>query len=102
PEAEPIRDEVRSFAQSIKDLPANEQREKLIETGYVMPHWPKPYGRDAGAIEQLVIEEEFAEAGIKRPQYGITAWNILTIIQHGNQDQMERWVLPALRQEVIW
>jgi 3-oxochol-4-en-24-oyl-CoA dehydrogenase len=102
PEAEPIRDEVRAFAESTKDLPADEQRDRLIETGYVMPHWPKPYGREAGAVEQLVIEEEFARAGIKRPAYGITAWNILTIIQHGNQDQLDRWVMPALRQDVIW
>ena len=67
PEAEAIRDEVRAFAQSIKDLPADEQRTRLIETGYVMPHWPKPYGRAAGAVEQLVIEQEFAAAGITRP-----------------------------------
>ncbi|MGV3758295.1 MAG: acyl-CoA dehydrogenase [Actinomycetota bacterium] len=102
PEAEPIRDEVRAFVDSIKGLSADEQRDRLIETGYVMPSWPKPFGRDAGAIEQLVIEEEFGAAGIKRPAYGITAWNILTIIQHGNQDQIDRWVLPALRQEVVW
>ena len=102
PEAEPIRDEVRAFAESIKDLGPVEQRNRLIETGYVMPHWPKPYGREAGAIEQLVIEQEFAAAGIKRPSYGITAWNILTIIQFGNQDQLDRWVRPALEQEVIW
>jgi alkylation response protein AidB-like acyl-CoA dehydrogenase len=102
PEAEPIRTEVRAFADSIKDLPADEQRTRMIETGYVMPHWPKPYGRDAGAIEQLVIEEEFAQAGVKRPQYGITAWNILTLIQYANQDQLDRWVQPALNQEVIW
>jgi alkylation response protein AidB-like acyl-CoA dehydrogenase len=102
PEAEKVRAEVRGFVESIKDLPAEEQRDELIETGYVMPHWPKPYGREAGAIEQLVIEQEFGAAGIKRPAYGITAWNILTIIQHGNQDQMDRWVLPALRQEVVW
>ncbi len=102
PEAEAIRDEVRTFAESIKDLSKEEQRAKLIETGYVMPNWPKPYGRAAGAIEQLVIEEEFARAGIQRPAYGITAWNILTIIQHGNQDQLDRWVLPALNQDVVW
>ena len=39
----------------------------MIETGYVMPHWPKPWGRDAGAVEQLVIEQEFKAAGITRP-----------------------------------
>jgi alkylation response protein AidB-like acyl-CoA dehydrogenase len=102
PEAESIRDEVRAFAESIKGLSADEQRAKLIETGYVMPHWPKPYGREAGAVEQLVIEQEFETAGIKRPSYGITAWNILTLIQYATQDQLDRWVLPALRQDVIW
>lgn len=102
PEAEAIRDEVKAFADSIKDLPADEQRTRLIETGYVMPQWPKPYGRAAGAVEQLVIEEEFGAAGIQRPGYGITAWNILTIIQYGTQDQLDRWVLPALNQDVIW
>ncbi|HUP86600.1 MAG TPA: acyl-CoA dehydrogenase [Acidimicrobiales bacterium] len=102
PEAEAIRTEVRAFAESIKSLSSDEQRDKLIETGYVMPHWPKPYGRDAGAVEQLVIEQEFETAGIKRPGYGITGWNILTLIQYANPDQVERWVMPALRQDVVW
>jgi alkylation response protein AidB-like acyl-CoA dehydrogenase len=102
PEAEPVRDEVRAFAAEIKDLDAPEQRARLIESGYVMPHWPKPYGRDAGAIEQLVVEQEFKAAGVSRPAYGITGWVILTLIQHGNPDQVERWVNPALNQEVIW
>ncbi|WP_426571388.1 acyl-CoA dehydrogenase family protein [Aquihabitans sp. McL0605] len=102
PEAEPIRAEVRAFAESIKDLPAAEQRTQLIDTGYVMPHWPKPYGREAGAVEQLVIEQEFERAGVKRPAYGITAWNILTLIQYATPDQAARWVRPALDQDVIW
>jgi hypothetical protein len=102
PDAEGYREQVRAFAESIKDLPGAEQRARMIETGYVLPHWPKPYGRNAGAVEQLVIEEEFAKTGIRRPGYGITAWNILTIIQYGTKEQLERWVLPALNQEVIW
>ncbi|HLI43022.1 MAG TPA: acyl-CoA dehydrogenase [Acidimicrobiales bacterium] len=102
PEAEPIRAEVRAFVDEVKQLPGEGRLERMIETGYVMPHWPKPYGRAAGAVEQLVIEEELAKAGIARPQYGITAWNILTIIQYGTADQLARWVLPALRQEVVW
>ena len=102
PEAEPIRAEVRAFAESIKNLSADEQRAKLIETGYVQPHWPKPYGREAGAIEQLVIEQEFEAAGIKRPGYGITGWVILTLVQYATDDQVARWVNPALNQEVIW
>jgi alkylation response protein AidB-like acyl-CoA dehydrogenase len=102
PEAESIRDEVRAFAARIKDLSPEEQRTELIESGYVMPHWPEPFGRAAGAVEQLVVEEEFAAAGVKRPSYGITGWNILTLIQYATDDQVARWVRPALEQEVIW
>ena len=102
PEAESIREEVRAFVASVADLSDDERRAKMVETGYAVPNWPKPYGREAGAVEQLVIEQEFGEAGISKPGYGITAWNILTIIQYGTQDQLDRWVLPALNQEVIW
>ena len=102
PEAEPIRDEVRAFAERVQGLDAAAQRAAMIETGYVMPHWPTPWGRDAGAVEQLVIEQEFRAAGVTRPQYGITGWVILTLIQHATEDQVARWVMPALRQEVIW
>ncbi len=102
PEAEPMRDGVRIFAERIHGLDAAAQREAMIETGYVMPHWPKPWGRDAGAVEQLVIEQEFKAAGVTRTQYGITGWVILTLIQHATEDQIARWVMPALRQEVIW
>ncbi|HEY8217609.1 MAG TPA: acyl-CoA dehydrogenase [Acidimicrobiia bacterium] len=101
-ESEPIRDEVRSFAQRIHAQDAADQRRALIESGYVMPHWPKPWGRDAGAIEQLVVEQEFAAAGVKRPSYGITGWVILTLIQHATEDQVQRWVAPALGQDVVW
>ena len=102
PEAEAFRDEVRAFAAGIKDLDADAQRDALIETGYVMPHWPAPFGRDAGAVEQLVIEQELTAAAITRPAYGITGWVILTIIQHATDDQIQRWVPQTLRQEVIW
>ena len=102
PEAESIRDEVRAFAAETAGLSPDEQRSRLIETGYVMPHWPTPWGRAAGAVEQLVVEQEFAAAGLKRPSYGITGWVILTLIQHGTPEQVERWVAPALRQDVVW
>ena len=62
-EAEELRTGIRADAAEIAALDKEAQREKLIETGYVMPHWPKPWGRAANAVEQLVIEEEFASAG---------------------------------------
>ena len=102
PEAEPVRDEVRAVANRLNQLDQAPRLDALIETGYVMPHWPRPWGRAAGAVEQLVIEQEFATAGIARPAYGITGWVILTLIQHASEEQVSRWVLPALRQDVIW
>jgi len=102
PEAEPIRASVRDFVGRVRDLDDAQRRSAMIESGYVMPHWPKPWGLDAGAVEQLVIEQEFAAAGVKRPAYGITGWVILTLIQHANEDQVARWVPSALSQDVIW
>ena len=102
PEAEQIRDEVRAFATKVSGLGPDQARAAMIEEGYAMPHWPKPWGRGAGAVEQLVIEQEFAAAGVKRPAYGITGWVILTLIQHATEDQVKRWVRPALNQELIW
>ncbi|ABK69489.1 acyl-CoA dehydrogenase [Mycobacterium avium subsp. hominissuis] len=102
PEAEELRTKIRADAAAIAALDKDAQLDKLIETGYVMPHWPKPWGRAADAVEQLVIEEEFRAAGIKRPDYGITGWVILTLIQHGTPWQIERFVEKALRKDEIW
>ncbi len=102
PEAEQLRSQVRADATKIAELDAEGQRDKLIETGYGMPHWPKPWGRAADAVEQLVIEEEFSAAGVKRPDYSITGWVVLTLIQHGTDWQIERFVEKALRQEEVW
>lgn len=101
-EAEELRTQIRADAAEIAHLDPKAQLDKLIETGYVMPHWPKPWGRAANAVEQLVIDEEFREAGVKRPDYSITGWVILTLIQHGTPWQVERFVAKALRQEEIW
>lgn len=102
PEAEPIRDEVVAFVSRIQGKTPDQQLEALLEEGYAMPHWPRPWGRAAAAVEQLVIEQEFKRAGIRRPAYGITGWVILTLIQHAGEDQIARWVRPALHQDVIW
>jgi len=102
PEAEGLRAEIsREFA-GWPDLDASALRERMIETGYLMPHWPKPWGRAADAVEQLVIEQEMAAAGIKRPDFGITGWVVLTLIQHGTGEQIERLVAAALRGDQVW
>jgi alkylation response protein AidB-like acyl-CoA dehydrogenase len=102
PEAEQLRTRIQADAAEIAALDKQAQRDKLIETGHVMPHWPKPWGLAADAVEQLVIEEEFRTAGIKRPDYGITGWVILTLVQHGTPWQIQRFVEKALRKDEIW
>ncbi|CUU56697.1 hypothetical protein Ga0074812_108225 [Parafrankia irregularis] len=102
PEVEAERPRVRRLAAELAALPAAEQRQRLIETGYVQPHWPKPWGIEAPAGLQLVIEEEFGAAGVARVNLSITGWVILTLIQHGSSDQVERWVRAALAGDEIW
>ena len=102
PEAEQIRAEVRADAERIGALGAEEQRRALVETGLLVPHWPKPWGREAGAVEQIVIDEELRAAGVKVPGLGITGWNILTVNQYATPDQVERWVFKSLMGEYVW
>ncbi|MET7772379.1 acyl-CoA dehydrogenase [Nocardia sp. NPDC005366] len=97
-----LRAAIRVDAERLAALEQTAQRDELIETGYVMPHWPRPWGRAANAVEQLVIEEEFTRAGVRRPDYSITGWVVLTLIQHGTPGQIERFVEKALRQEEVW
>ena len=101
-EAEHYREPTRSAVAEFLGLEGDARRARMLETGYVMPHWPAPYGREASALEQLVIEQEFEAAGLERPEYGITGWVILTIIQHGTEEQVGRWVQRTLEGEWIW
>jgi alkylation response protein AidB-like acyl-CoA dehydrogenase len=99
-EAEALRHEVRSFADRVRSLPSPDQRRAFIETGYVQPHWPQPWGRAASALEQLVIDQELA--GVARPNYGIGTWIMLTLIGAADADQIARWIRPSLEGEYRW
>jgi len=98
PEADRFRAHARAFVERYQQLPKEDRRRELVDSGYLMPHWPQPWGRDAGPIEQLVIEEEFR--GVRRPDLSISGWNTLTISQHGNDEQLERFVRPSLLGEI--
>jgi len=101
-EAEVIRSDVRGEAERIAALPRAEQRKALVESGLLVPHWPEPWGRAAGAVEQIVIDEELRAAGVKVPGLGITGWNIMTVHQYATPDQVERWVYKTLMGEYVW
>jgi alkylation response protein AidB-like acyl-CoA dehydrogenase len=78
------------------------KRKALVDTGLLTPHWPAPWGRGAGPVEQLVIDQELAAAGVWRPNLAVGAWALPTIIAHGNASQQERFVGPTLRGELTW
>ncbi len=65
PEAEALRAELdaRGGRSSPPWRTRRAQRRALADRGLLAPHWPTPWGRDAGAVEQLVIDQVCAEAG---------------------------------------
>jgi len=101
-EAEPIRGEVRGFLGGIRNLEPTEQRRRLAEAGYLVPYWPRPWGREARLVEQLVIEEEFEAAGIPRPDLVIGNWVLPTLIHYGTDAQKKRFIWPTLLGEISW
>jgi alkylation response protein AidB-like acyl-CoA dehydrogenase len=102
PEAEEYRTEVRALLEAVKDLTPREQRHRFAADGYLTPGWPRPFGRDAKALELLVIEEEFRAAKVQRANIGVGAWALPTLIVFGSAEQQERWIMPTLRGEINW
>nr|MDQ4007018.1 acyl-CoA dehydrogenase family protein [Actinomycetota bacterium] len=100
--AEQTREEVRRVAEALRDAPPDARRRGLADSGLLAPHWPQPYGRGAGAAEQLVIDEELERHGITRPNLLIAGWAVPTVIEHGTDAQRERFVRPSLRGEITW
>ncbi len=99
PEDDPRRGQVRAWIAAHPEPTARE----LAEAGYVAPHWPPPHGLAASPIEQLIIDEELARAGIRRPQNPIgIGWAGPTILEAGTPEQQERYLLPLLAGEEYW
>lgn len=99
-EAEQYRAAVREFVAEHDSTPVGDRRRLLAESGYLVPHWRTPFGLAAGAIEQLVIEDEMA--GVEQPNLGIGGWVLLTLTQQADENQIERWVMPSLLGDFQW
>jgi alkylation response protein AidB-like acyl-CoA dehydrogenase len=97
-----LQPEIASAVTEIAALPAEKQRVALAESGLLAPHWPRPYGREAGPAEQLLIDQEMAAAGVTRPDLVIGWWAAPTILEHGSPEQLERFVPPTLTGELFW
>ena len=97
--AEGGRADVRAFLDDLRARPKVEWNRRIADSGYLVPHWPAPWGRDAGPLEQIVVDEEFARARVRRPHLAVGAWALPTILVHGTEAQKARWVAPTLRGE---
>ncbi|MBB5162135.1 acyl-CoA dehydrogenase [Mycobacterium sp. AZCC_0083] len=102
PDTEKVRDEIRAEVAGLKEIPREERNVAIAEGGWVQPHLPKPWGRAATPIEQIIIAQEFATGAVKRPQMGIAAWIIPSIVAYGTDVQQQRFLPPTFRGEMIW
>ena len=99
-EAESFRRGAEAFVTSLMDTAPEEYQMTFARSGYLVPHWPEPYGRAAGAVEQLVVEGELSH--VERPSLGIGEWVLLTVLQHATVEQVERWIWPSLEGSLRW
>ena len=76
----------------------------LYEAGWLVPGWPPELGgRNATPTQQMIYFEELARRDVPRslnPQ-GLSIC-APSIVDHGTDDQRERWVYPTLRAEITW
>ena len=102
PDTEKTRDEIRAEVAGLKEIPREERNTAIAEGGWVQPHLPKPWGRAATPIEQVIIAQEFATGKVKRPAMGIAAWIIPSIVAYGTDEQKQQFLPPTFRGEMIW
>ena len=96
---DPRRMAVRTW---LADHP-NPTGRQMSEAGYVVPHWPAPWGLDANPMHQVIIDEEFERAEVKRPDNAIgIGWAAPVILMAGTQAQQERYLPPILSGDEYW
>src|SRR5438445_11774243 len=99
PEADPRRAEGRGW---LTEHPSPSGRQ-LADAGYVVPHWPPPWGMDAEPELQLIIDDELRRAGVSRPINPIGIGHCgPVLLLHGNDEQRQRYLPPMLAGEEIW
>jgi 3-oxochol-4-en-24-oyl-CoA dehydrogenase len=101
-EAEPLRREVRRQVAAVAALEGRERVAALAEGGWVQPYLPRPWGRAAGPLEQVVIHQELRAAGVRPPALMIGAWVAPSLAAHGTPEQRERFLPPTLRGDIVW
>jgi alkylation response protein AidB-like acyl-CoA dehydrogenase len=104
--ADAVRAEVRAWLKDNwdPDLGLVEWRNKLADSGWGAPHWPKEwYGRDLPAALVPVVDEEFERAGaVGVAKMGIRTLAAATILAHGTDLHKEKFLRRILTGEDTW
>jgi alkylation response protein AidB-like acyl-CoA dehydrogenase len=101
-EAAPVRASVRAELAAIAAIDPAHHAKRLADAGWVTPHLPRPWGRDASPLEQVVIAEELRSAGLKPASLIIGAWVVPALVQYGTPEQQQRFLPATLRGETVW
>jgi hypothetical protein len=102
PDTEKLRAEIRAEVAALKAMDREPRKVELAEAGWVLPYLPRPWGRAASPVEQIIIAQEFTSGRVKRPQVGIAAWVIPSIVAFGTDEQKQRFLPPTFRGEMVW
>jgi alkylation response protein AidB-like acyl-CoA dehydrogenase len=97
-----LRAGIREELCVIAGLSAAERAQRLAADGWVVPHLPRPWGRGASALEQVIIAQEMRAAGVRGPGLAIGAWVVPALIQYGTPEQQQRFLPPTLRGDYLW
>jgi alkylation response protein AidB-like acyl-CoA dehydrogenase len=102
-DTEPLRNRIRAEVTELAAISDEKARfAKMGDEGWVFTHLPKPWGKAAPPMEQVLILQELRAAGVKGPQLGIGAWVVPSLVVYGTPEQQERFLAPTLRGEMVW
>lgn len=102
PSTEKLRAQIRAEVAALKAMPREPCTVAIAEGGWVLPYLPKPWGRAASPVEQIIIAQEFTAGRVKRPQIAIATWIVPSIVAFGTDNQKQRLLPPTFRGDIFW
>jgi alkylation response protein AidB-like acyl-CoA dehydrogenase len=101
-----VRAEVRGWLEAnwSPDHGLVEWRNKLIDSGWGVPSWPKAwFGRELPMALEMAVEEEMQRIGaVGVAKTGIRRLAAATLLAHGTDDQKQRYLRRSLTGEDTW
>ncbi|TMR07484.1 acyl-CoA dehydrogenase [Actinomadura soli] len=102
-DARPLRERIRAEIAELAAITGKDELyRRLGDEGWTAPHLPGPWGRAAGPVEQILIQQELKAAKVKGPNIGIGAWLVPSIVRYGTDEQKERFLRPTLQGRIVW